>query len=268
MNRFLVGLVCLAVVGCSPEEGGSSAGSSAPSLADLNVQLKMPSFEITDDNGSSIAQAGLGSVESADVDLPDRSLPIQNRQLRTTSTLDCNPGTWSSTVTSNDIDASTSEFNISGSHKTVDLFDNCTVFVMELNGQITADLYWTGYSAATNDFDSTSFAVTFVNYSTSYSLTGETSVDGAFSGVVIGTTTTTDWALSVSSSATNGEILTSETTTSVVKNDDDNYLSAGTWIINGANDTSVLTTVVANGLEISINGGQATLVEWSDLDDF
>jgi len=259
MNKFLVGLGCLAVVGCSPEEGSTSSGNSG-----LNVQLQTPSFEISDENGRSIAQAGLDSVGLADVDLADRALSLKAPTLRATNTnsLPCDPGSGSVTVASSDINASAPEFNLSGTIKTVLSYSNCIILSVEQNGQMTVDQSWTGYSAATELFDTTDYTVTFANYTQSNAFSGALSVDGAINGSVNGSTTTLDWALSLSSPATSGLIVTSATTTSVVKNDADSHPSAGAWTIKGANDTSVVTTIVANGLEISINGAQATIIAW------
>jgi len=265
MNRFSVGLAwlglaCLAVVGCSPEEGSSSIGTW-----ELNVPLKTPSFEISDENGSGIAQAGLDSVGLAEVDLVDRALSLKAPVLRATETtaLPCTSGSGSASVASNDLNASAPEFNVSGSIKTVLSYSNCSISgLLEINGQMTVDQSWTGYSAATALFDTTDYRITFTNYSQSTDLSGTLSVEGAIDGSVNGSTTILDWALSLSSPATNGLIVTSATTNSVVKNDADSYPSTGAWIIKGANDTSVVTTIVANGLEISINGAQLTIIDW------
>ena len=259
MNRFLVGLVCLAVVGCSPEEGIlSSLGSS---------------FEITAENGLAIAREGWDSVALVNaVSLIESSRQLKAQMPRATQTVDClSSGSISATTSSNGFnDASVPKFEASGSFKVVTSYSNCSnsigVFGTKQNGQQTLEQSWTGYDATTDEFAKISIALTYLNLSTSDSVTGETFKDGAINGVVEGATTTTEWDLSLSSSATNDEILTSETTTGVITNDADSYASDGAWIIKGANDTTVVSTVVANGLDISINGAQAVTLTWSELD--
>jgi len=269
MNRFLVGLVCLAVVGCLPVEDSNSSPSGS---SGLNVQLSTPTFEITAENGVALATVGLESMEYMGSGLGGRSLSNQNPLLRlsATETEACDNGTGSATVaiSTNGINDQTGEMSVSGSFVVDSSFDNCDVTSLTVfNGQLNIDTAWTGYDSATSEFGSMLLTVDFLNFSAT--TTDETtSIDGQLEVGTVGSATSMDWALSVSSSATNSQILTSETTTSISGNQANDYPSGGAWIIKGASGTSIVSTIEANGLEISINGAQATLVVWDDLEAF
>ncbi|MDX1472961.1 MAG: hypothetical protein R3309_02265 [Reinekea sp.] len=61
-----------------------------------------------------------------------------------------------------------------------------------------------------------------------------------------------------------GETIRIKTTSNIVFNTADAYPSSGAWRIEGAEDTFITATIVANGVEYSVNGGQTVLVAWDD----
>jgi hypothetical protein len=91
-------------------------------------------------------------------------------------------------------------------------------------------------------------------------------VDGKMQSSISETETNLSWDYYVQSSLLNNQTVHTYTTTPITLTQADTYPSAGAWRIEGSENTYMIATVVANGIEVSANGGQAELITWSELE--
>lgn len=269
-TTLLVTLAAIALVGCKEES--SSSSNSGISIG--NVALLSPTYEIKAQDQSKMAaiigiatdsfDSGMGESDFRSFEGQSGSQGLRSLSSRATETisLTCNGGgSGSMTASTNDVNGD--ELKENGTMTMNITYNNCSEYEWspELNGSTSIEMSWRGYS--NNDFESLTFSMTFNNFTstvTGNSNTSEVSmVDGVIKMQMTSSNVAMAWALSVSGPETNQQIVTTRTTENLSLNYD-NSAASGAWIVNGANGSKAEVTVVPNGLEVSINGGQAVIV--------
>jgi hypothetical protein len=280
INALIVAVAAITLIGCKEESGGSSSIS----LAIGNVALLSPTYEIKSTDGPNMAMVLSLAMESFDLGMGDSGLrslsdhssaqrlrEITSRASSTETEACTDGGSATFTVTSNDISGEEPKQN--GSMEMNITFNNCSTamadydsdhgwYDLSINGSTSIDMTWRGYDN-NQGFEDVTFAMTFDNFTTikTYDTDpSETSmVDGVVKAIAKSNNVEMAWALSLSSPETDEKILTTRTTENLAVNGSD-YAASGAWIVNGANGSKAEVTVVPNGLEVSINDGQAVLV--------
>ncbi|GGX52789.1 hypothetical protein [Saccharospirillum salsuginis] len=185
----------------------------------------------------------------------------------------CTDGLMTLVLESNDFDTSTNAFQASGQSSLGVIYEACNMRLSSDNyilfdGVLSYQMTWDGYSTAedsvdnllmTHRFDSVSF--TNVN--------GDETEDSFIAGwtetKLDPLKTVQTMSLIVSESSLDDQYVKLETTTDIVYNHGDGYPSTGAVSVTGGNDTHAEYTIVANGVEVSVNGAQPVLVTWSDF---
>lgn len=283
MKRLLLIASFAAVVaGCNDESGGGSGS--------LSVKLKQPTFVIDD---SSKQQVDVVAVEYASVDGygPDlitgdtvvriasrsgleRTLPRIASRISDSGSLDCDSGSGSWTGSATGV-SDTGEMQSSGTISSNATYNDCkngsSDYYTIDDGKISLDMSWSGYQSSTETLSSWGITVRFSDYSYEEYYYGDTIkniMDGAIKVSGNDSEARLSMALSFSSPELNNQIITMETTSDIVQGLSDPYPSSGGMVIKGGNDTKVTYNIVANGVEVSLNGGQAELVAWSEIDGY
>ncbi len=287
MKTLTGGLVVLAaatLVGCNSSDDKGGSGS---------ISLKSPTFNITESNRDSVDSITYNYAGEANATnmLPDvgRSLPAPKILARTgfqprdiaarfneTETINCSSGSITINVSGSGIDENTGDMSSSGSLKmTFDVAD-CSESTYDgsfsEDGVIGISMSWAGYDGY-DSFDSLSLSFTFNEYvSTSFDGNGSEIarelVHGSMSASLSNDETSMSMGLSLSSSEIDNKIINIETSSAIKQRNSDYYPYTGTLIVSGGNDTKVTYTIVANGVEVSLNGGQAELISWSEMDGY
>ncbi len=257
MKRLILPLVAsLALFGCDK--------------ADDSIELKTATTPITEENAVAIAVSSMDASEtaldfapssnSADVSAKGilRTLPIA----RASESFDC-PDGGSITLNGDDSVSGSAE---AGSGQAVITYDNCEAYGTTTDGEISLDMTWTGFDYST--FETLEVELELVdltvNDGDNESLDhGTLSISLDDSGIL-----STDWWLSTKSSATDYGIVNTYTVEPLIMSMNDSYPTSGVWMVEGSDDTDAKATVVANGLEVEVNGGAATLYTWAELGMF
>ena len=282
---LIVAASAVVVMGCNDEDGGGE-------LAISNVTLKSPSYVISgadslemamvldiasDSFSATMSDSDFRSTQNNTRSINPRAL---SSRISERSSLECETGSGSVNASSNDIDELTQEMSVDGTITMDITFNNCFesyydydyslgYFDLLLNGSTQVELKWQGYDANSGEFDTVFFSLKFNDYTStkiyqSDDSTEVTLVDGIVKTKVTSDKQTMAWALSLAGPETNGLIVTTRTTENLTFSTTDQAIS-GAWEVKGANGTKAEVTVVANGFEVSINGGQAELISWSEL---
>lgn len=273
--------VCAAsitLLGCN-SEGGGSGGSG-----ELNVSLKTPTFVIDSENRGTVDGmvtdmtlsetatdfAGLDSTRSLDRSAFRSTGDISLRNTESISEACSDGGNY--TLSFNGSGITEEGMSASGNATISIISNNCTAINGDTkeveDGTTKLEMTWSGYDGF-ESFDSLTVTVRFddVTYQEYFSDVLEYSdiIDGAVSASITGNESRVQIALSGTSSELNNQTITMETTTPIKQRLSDMYPYQGVVEVKGGGGTSVVYTVVANGVEISLNGGQPVLVLWSDI---
>jgi hypothetical protein len=242
-------IATLAILGCSPEEA------------------KGPSLVITDSNAKALVTNSLALTDFAEDygDIGFRSLQdtgARNATRATESfTFSCDSGSQTMTFSVDDSAISGDDLAANGSMSITTDFNNCVEFGETANGSMAITFGWTGYDGY--DASTVSLVIDFDEFETSSS-EGSASMDGKLNASISGDSVSMSFNYLVSTTETGGETIRIKTTSNIVFNTADAYPSSGAWRIEGAEDTFITATIVANGVEYSVNGGQTVLVAWDD----
>lgn len=280
MIKWLIPIAASAVLmGCNSDSGGSGSG-------ELNVSLKSPTYVINAESRGEIDTiVGDSALSVSATDFSDVSLSrsnarsvtgmksgISSRISESGSSACESSGTVSYSVNGSGINDDGS-LKSSGSASISLTSNNCTYDVgsgYEVeNGGMSISLSWSGYNgndtfnsiAATVLFDELSYE----EYGSGGGLIYSDSVDGGIKASIANNESSVQIALSLSSSDINNQVITIETTTTVKQRVSDFYPYQGVVEVKGGNGTSIVYTVVANGVEVSLNGGQPELVAWDEI---
>lgn len=283
MKRLLLIASFAAVVaGCNDESGGGSGS--------LSVKLKQPTFVIDDSNKQQVDEVAVSyaSVDdygpgllTGDEDIRiasrssiERTLPRIASRISDSGSLGCDSGSGSWTGSATGI-TDTGEMQSSGTISYDATYNDCkdgsSDYYTIDDGKISLDMSWSGYQSSTETFSSWAITIRFSNYSLEEYYNGDTTkslMDGALKVSGDQSEARLSMALSFSSSELNNQIITMETTSDIVQGLSDPYPSSGGMVIKGGNDTKVSYKIVSNGVEVSLNGGQAELVTWSEIDGY
>ncbi|WP_189607974.1 hypothetical protein [Saccharospirillum salsuginis] len=282
MTTGIALVASLALVGCNSSDSGSGGGGGSSS-----VSLKSPTFIITESNRDSVdsvAYSYAGNVDATDQldDTTSRALSLGEDQIsralqpreiaarfnesETEACFDSGSVTYS--ASGSGINENTGEMQSSGSMKVSMDFNQCKSTYSFDDGLISISMSWSGYDGY-NSFDTLSLNITFNDY-TSKSYYGDGSLDtsesihGYMDMSLANDETSASLGLSISSSEIDNKVINIETT-SPIKQRGSDYPYTGTIVVTGGDNTTVTYTVVSNGVEVSLNGGQAELITWSDM---
>lgn len=240
-------------VACQPE--GDNSRSQA-TITDANAEVVLAASLAFSDPDIAIGLAG----GDFDVRSPTRSLMKATQ--RNSGTFDCSGGGSVTFTFSGDIDSSTGDLEESGTINVSVESNNCVQDGMTQDGGMSMSFTWTGYSDY--EFDTVTSRVTFDDFSASDS-EGEVYVDGWMQIGLATDTYTFSWDITSSAPGLGG-VISSKTTTDFTQGYNDWYPTQGAFRVDGADDSYLTATVVANGYEVSVNGGQATLYTWAEID--
>jgi len=270
-------IATLALVGCNSSESGSSS-----------ISLKSPTFIITESNRDdvdSVAYNYAGNVDASDQlnDTTSRALSLGGDQIsralqpreiaarynesQTESCFESGSVTYS--VSGSGINENTGDMQSSGSMKVSIDFRQCKSTYSLYDGLISMSMTWSGYNGY-DSFDSLSLNLTFNDYiSKSYygdgSLDSSELIHGYMDMSLNNDVTSASLGLSITSSEIDNKVINIETTSPIKQRSSDDYPYTGAMVVSGGDSTKVSYTVVSNGVEVSLNGGQAELITWSDM---
>lgn len=278
MIKWLIPVAASAVLmGCNSDSGGSGSG-------ELNVTLKSPTFAIDAESRSAVdtavsdAALSTSASEYADINLSrssSRSLTESGLSARISESgsLACDSGSFSYSINGDGVNDDGS-FSTNGDVSISLTANNCRSdygngwYDLE-NGEASISLNWSGYNGY-DTFDSLTAMVLFDDFSyeeyDDIGLINYEEIDGGVKASISGNESSVEIALSTSSSDLNNQIITIETTTPLKQRLSDYYPYQGVVRVNGGNGTSVVYTVVSEGVEVSLNGGQPELVTWSEIE--
>ncbi|MEJ2043797.1 MAG: hypothetical protein P8X74_11010 [Reinekea sp.] len=237
----LTGAMCA----CSPDDGGGSS---------LNKEL---TYKITSENSENLVVAvnyGIAADAISFIDLEDMASAgarSVDAHAAPSFSKDCYTGSMSGEVSYDETSAS----SVSASAK-VD-FNNCSDGETTVDGGIDFDFTMSGVDSIVSNYS-------FNNLSAE---DGEHSVkmDGDMSVSINSEVITSSWDYYIQSSELNNQTVHSYTTTAFTLNTGDTYPTAGTWRIEGSEGTYIEATVIPNGVEVSVNGAQGEVIEWSQM---
>ncbi len=278
---FSIAMVPAVLVGCN-DSGGNSAGSDS---------LGAPSFVINASNRSKVDQtAGSYAAESSSNTFLDsgdnrslRSSPTfvtdQLRQVTSRATgtweAECTSGSGTNTGTVTGIDEDTGEIEASGSISAESTYEDCklessTGYYFLQDGTVNMDIEWSGYSAASETFESLSVSVGFETYYSQEVAAGDTVAESTIDGRLTQSANSTEYRasfdISMSAPEIDNKVIAMETTSDIVQGVSDTYPTSGAFIVHGGEGTQAVYTIVANGIEVSLNGEQAELITWAEIE--
>lgn len=243
MNKTLL-LVTSAVFmfhGCSSEDDGSSFSR------DLT-------FKITDDNASKVVASAY--YEDSLSALSEYTELVNATQRQVQKTVRETTSGKQSCETSGSLSGSVSDSSDSDSVSADLTFDNCVNDGLTIDGGLKFNI----------DSAEDSMGMAFSYKALSVASNGESAVIDGDIGLSIGLSeTAVHWDYYVQSSALDNQTVHSYSTTSLTSNSGDQYPTSGAWKVDGAESTYLTAEVVANGIEISVNGNQKQLISWSDF---
>lgn len=283
MKRLILtaAIVPAVLVGCNDSGNGGSSG---------NNSLGAPSFVINSSNRAQVDQvAGSTAAESSTQTYigsdGGRSLLTSSSlvagQIREISARSEGTGEISCTSGSGSAEGSVTgvgengETEANGSMSVVLKYDNCTQErssgdSVTHDGKQGLDIEWAGYSESTGQFESLSVTATLENYYNKTVVDGavesESTVDGNLTLSATQTEYRASFALAMSSPEIDGKVIAMETTADIVRGVADTYPTSGEIVVTGGEDTKAVYTIVANGIEVSLNGEQAELIAWSEIE--
>lgn len=283
MKRLILAaaMVPAILVGCNDSSNGGSSG---------NDSLGTPSFVINSSNRAQVDQvAGSTAMESSTQTYisgdGSRSLltgssfvagKIREISSRTEATgeISCASGSGSMEGSVTGV-GENGEAEANGSMSVVLTYDNCTQDSSSgdnttHDGKQGLDIEWTGYNDSTGQFESLSVTASFENYYNKTVVGGavesESTVDGSLTLSANKTEYRASFSLAMSSPEIDDKVIMMETTADIVRGVSDTYPTSGEIVVTGGEDTKAVYSVVANGVEVSLNGGQKELVSWSEIE--
>jgi hypothetical protein len=232
---------------------------------------KEPTFIIDASSAEELAGMTYSLTDNIATDFSSiRSLSAQNSNTRDlynraseSLTYNCDTsGSMTLSVTVPDSVVSTEEMPENGSISVTSTFNNCIEYGETNNGSFAINMSWSGYDGT--DFTSLTSTIDFSDYE--YSDSEETTeIDGDITAIIASDEISVRWDMTMSSSEIGGSRIHTYTTTDVTSGLSDINPSAGVWRVDGGEDTYFQGTVVPNGIEVVVNGGQAELILWSEL---
>lgn len=286
-NLLILALAApLALVGCNSSDNGGGGGGS------FN---KTPSLQISNENREVIDEFAIGGVvglESGYADflfdddwgdfsvniskhaarLMDRQ-PISGRNISESFKYDCDTGSEEFSVTGSGI---SEEGDISANgNLTIEMKSNNCVeefggYRDVSNGTMRFTISWTGYNDGSNTFSSLNFTIRAINSSWYEYFDGDLEYfeefDGELSSSLSGVNYTNTLDMFFRGTDLDGEGVKVETLTNITGSIEDERPTAGQWIVRGGGGTTARYTIVPNGIEVSVNDGQAELITWAEID--
>ncbi len=283
MKRLIFTLAILpaaVLVGCNDSNNESS-----------NNDLGAPSFIISSSNRAQVDQvAGSTATESSTQtyiggddgrSLSSNSLfmsnlarEISSRSGSQTEEIDCTTGSGTASGTVTGIDEN-GEAEPDGSMSVTMTYETCTQEESEddysaYHGTVNLDIDWTGFNVSTETFDSLSMTASFDNYHEKVVVGGEVESESTVDGSLTLSATQLEYrasfSLVMSSPEIDNKVIAMETTSDIVRGVSDTYPTSGEIVVTGGEDTQAVYTIVSNGVEVSLNGAQAELITWSEIE--
>ncbi|MCH8532591.1 MAG: hypothetical protein LAT65_17200 [Saccharospirillum sp.] len=277
------------LMGCnsSSDSGGGGGGGGS-----FN---KTPSLQISNANRAMVDEFAIEGVIGleggyADLlfdDLDDFSIDINKhaarlmerrsfsaRNFNESETYDCDSGTEVYKVTGTGI-SEEGDISPSGNVTFEITSNNCREEWWEgeydiSNGTIRFTLSWTGYNDVTDTFSSLNFSIKAINSSLYEYIDDELDYFEEFDGEMVsslsGTNYTNTLDIFFRGSDLGGEGVAAETLTAITGSTDNDHPTAGQWIVRGGGGTTAQYTIEPDGIEVSVNGGQAELITWAEID--
>ena len=247
---FALSLVTTALFACSPEGDDSSSFS------------KELTYKVTDENAKDTVDATLDTVDSteeadpsliASADSTSLSL-VRSVQARATQSEEGScPSSGSISYSMTYDDPESPEGSFTGSIEA----DNCSDSESTVDGSASLTMSWA------NSGDSITVAAEFDEFTmTDEDVTYR--VDGNLTMVNSSESYNFSWDLYIAAPEFDNQMIHTYTTTNIEGRYDQNFLTAGAWRIDGAEGSYAVFTVVSNGIEASVNGGQAQLFAWEE----
>ena len=288
MTKWILALALpMALIGCSPDDnngddgGGSGGGGNdttgTATITDSNAQAMvertLPNFDLSDTVNDPFDEFSNMLITGPD----DRDAGRTGLSARLQDSVACDTGSASVTTSGQDIGSGTPPADGSASFEV--RYNDCVIsqssqsaqISMHMNGTISADFSWTGYDSGMNTFSSYSIDLSMDKLYMEMAINGQSTVleaDYTMKYSLNGTTLTHEFQGSAGfGDLTDGSVSVRTTTPITV---DTSTVPArpqsGEIVLNGGNGTSITLTVVANGVEVSVNGGQAELYTWSEVE--
>lgn len=289
-NLLILALAApLALVGCNSSDSSSGGGGGSFS--------KTPTLEISAENRAMIDEFAIEGVigletgyteflfddwgdfsvniSKATARLMERQPVIAGRNINESYKYDCDSGSEEFKVTGSGINDE-GEISSSGNITIEMISRNCREEWWEdeydiTNGTLRFTISWSGYNSATESFSSLEFAIRAINSSYYEYFQGELDYFEEFDGEIKSTLSGSNYSNTMDvffrGSELDGKGIKAETLTAITGSIDNDHPSAGQWIIRGGGGTTARYTVVANGIEVSVNDGQAELLTWEYIDD-
>ena len=280
-----------ALIGCNSSDSGSSGsgGGGGSFSKSPTLQISTGSRAMVDEyvfGGIFGLEAGYSEFLFGDWSdfsvsfgqnasrLMERSL-LSSRSINQTVTESCDSGSEVYKVTATGITES-GDISTNGNFTLEIVSNNCRDEWWDdeydiTNGTMRYTISWTGYNAINQTFSSLNFTMRAINSSFYEYVDGELysfeEADGEMSSSINGTTYANTLDVFLSSSDLNGEAIRLQTSTAISGSTDNEYPSSGQWIVRGAGNTSAQYSIVPNGVEVSVNSGQAELLTWEYIDD-
>lgn len=278
------------LMGCNSSDGGGSGSGGGGSFSKTaTLQISSENREVVDEFAiggivgfeSGYADLLFDDSETFSVDISKHTARLMERQtvsarnINMNETYDCDSGTeeYSTTATGfteeGDISASGNlTFSIKSNNCREEWWDEGDYDIS--NGTVQFTISWTGYNDVDDSFSSLDFAIKATNSSFYEYLDGELyyfeEFDGEMKSSLSGTNYTNTMDIFFRGSDLDGEGVTVETLSAITGSTDDSHPSAGQWIVRGGGGTTAKYTIVSNGIEVSVNDGQADLVTWEYID--
>jgi hypothetical protein len=266
---------------CSPSsEKGSDGGSKTPSNLQINatnseviIRASLSEFATTDEFLSNPAESFTGLIITGD-DSSTKMADPRAIVARIQETIACDTG--SASVTANTADVDTAPLPASGNSSFEANYNNCTFisnaegfnFSMAINGRISASFVWTGYTAP-DTFDTFDISYDVDKFSLAIDVNGNKNsfeIDFNTSLSFDDPNASYSFAGSFEIDEAGGGFVDVQTVNPILMDINNTRPSSGKVVMNGAGNSSISYTVVANGIEVSVNGGQAKLHTWADID--
>lgn len=274
-------------------DSGSNTGSTPGEIYNLaDVTLKQPGFTLNaasraavdsqaayyigDYNPESVIEDPIKSDNwrSTARDLTEKSLPRVSPRFNGNETEECDSGTVSWTLVADGFAIGSDQSSSQGNLSMSTAFNDCRLDVDNgdyslQKGRMALAMNWTGMEADGSDYETFNAKIGYSGYSFQNVAGGASethTMDGAMTIAADQKVSRLAIALALSSTATGGEAITLETTSDLVHSHSDTYPSSGTLVVSGSKGTQIVYTVVPNGVEVSLNDGQAELIPWSELD--
>lgn len=282
---FLAMAAPFVLMGCNSSSSGGGGGGSFS---------KTPSLQISNANRAMVDEIAIGGVvglESGYADLLfddwgdfsidiskhasrliDRQLAL-GRSINESYKYDCDSGSEEFKVTGTGISEEGSisaSGNLTFEMKANNCVEEWGSYRDVSNGTVRFTLSWTGYNDASETFSSLNFTVRAINSSFYEYFDGELEYfeefDGELSSTLSGANYTNTLDMFFRGSELDGEGVTVETLSSITGSIEDERPTAGQWIVRGGGGTTARYTIVPNGIEVSVNEGQAELITWAEID--